>query len=212
MCVTKKTKWSGDAGHRHRKAYFGQWPGRPLWRSSHWASFPKEGDVGDTARFREQQVQARSWEQKRGQGGWNSMSKLMSGGGDWAASETGLWTLEEGVYPGDSLWNQEQWDLISWFKRWLWLLCWELNDGRREWVQGGQSGSWGLQNEMMEARPRQEPQVESGGWCFPWAEQGRSCKNPREDITSFRNLTVVLTKVTCLRPLSLSKVEFRLFS
>lgn len=54
--------------------------------------------------------------------------------------------------------------------------------------------------------------VASGGWCFPLADQDGSSKNPNEDRTWAAHPAVVSTKVTSLRPHSLSKAEFALFS
>jgi len=71
----------------------------------------------------------------------------------------------------------------------------------------------GLQRGMAErGQARQETPVESGGWCFPLADQDSSNKNPNEDRTCATNPPVVSTKVTSLRPHSLSKAEFELFS
>lgn len=36
---------------------------------------------------------------------------------------------------------------------------------------------------MMEAGPRQEPQMENGGQCFSLAEKGNSNKHPGEEMT-----------------------------
>ena len=57
-----------------------------------------------------------------------------------------------------------------------------LRGGFGSCVENQIMGKWIVERDGG-AQATQETPVESGGWCFPWADQDSPSKNPNEDRT-----------------------------